>query len=256
VNYNGVRIKRRKYRLNIRKISIFLSMLVGIITIIVLVTGSKDGAVANAGTNSTTPGDRAQYIDPEDSQNAPIIVLDAGHGGFDPGTAGVSGTREDVLNLEITQRLKNLLEQDGVRVIMTREDENALASNKDDDMAARSRIIEQSGADIVVSIHMNWYEDPDMSGPTVLFIPGSTDGRRLAEVVQDSMNTELNADGIARSEDFLVLRSGDQPSIMVECGYISNAEEEAKLKQADYQQKVAEAIYEGIQEYMNQSGNE
>lgn len=160
-----------------------------------------------------------------------------------------------MLNLQITQRLKALLEQDGVCVIMTREDENALALNKDDDMAARSRIIEQSGADIVVSIHMNWYEDPEIYGPTVLFCPGSEQGRYFAETVQDSMNVALGTDWIARSEDFSVLRSGNQPSIMVECGYISNVEEEAKLKQADYQQKVAEAICEGMQDYMKQSGN-
>lgn len=251
---NGVRIKRRKYRLNIKKFSIFLFVLIGVITLIILFTGNKDSVAANSETNVTANDNSAQNLD--STEEDPVIVLDAGHGGFDPGASGVAGTREDVLNLEITLRLKSLLEQSGVQVVMTREDENALAHTKDDDMEARGRIIEESGADIVVSIHMNWYEYPDMSGPTVLFIPGSAEGRRLAELVQDSMNTELDADGIARSEDFFVLRSGDQPSIMVECGYISNAEEEAKLKQEDYQQKVAEAIWDGIQDFLRESNTE
>ena len=253
---NGIRVRGRKYRLNIKKFSIFLSVVIGIIALIVLGTGNKDSMAANSETNITVPDRPPRYMEPEDTQMGPLVVLDAGHGGFDPGTSGVSGTREDVLNLQITERLKAILEQNGMRVIMTREDENALARTKDDDMDARNRIIEQSGADIVVSIHMNWYEDPGMSGPTVLFIPGSMQGKRFAETVQDSMNAALGTDGIARSENFFVLRSGDQPSVMVECGYISNAEEEIKLKQADYQQQVAEAIWEGIRAFIEESDTE
>lgn len=254
-------MKRQKYRFNIRKFSITLMGLLSVTILIILVTGSIDSSAADSKTDTDmdfaatvpvpTPGEG-----PIDSQKAPLILLDAGHGGFDPGTIGVTDIHEAVLNLQITKRLKTVLEQNGLRVIMTREDEDALAGTKDEDMETRRRMIKESGADIVVSIHMNWYKDPKISGPTVLFMPGSVQGEQLAKSVRDTMNTGLNTDGIIRSEDFFVLRCGDQPSIMVECGYISNAAEESKLKQGDYQQQVAEAICEGIQDYIKQSGNE
>lgn len=256
----GIQQKRRKYRLNKKKFTVTLLVLSSIIALIVLIVGNGSGRAANSGdmtdTNPVVPGEQSNPMEPEATPTGPCIVLDAGHGGFDPGTLGVSGTREDVLNLQITQRLKTLLEQNGVQVIMTREDENALKHTKDEDMAERARIIEQSGADLVVSIHMNWYEEPEISGPMVLYIPGSAQGRRFAEMVQDSLNAALDTDGMARSENFFVLRSGSQPSIMVECGYISNAEEEAKLKQQDYQQKVAEAICGGVLQFMEENNEE
>jgi N-acetylmuramoyl-L-alanine amidase len=254
-------MKRQKYRLNIRNFSITLIGLLSVAIFVILVTGSIDGKAADAIINTDTEPATAAPAptpgeDPLDPQKDPLVLLDAGHGGFDPGTIGVTDIHEAVLNLQITKRLKTVLEQNGLRVVMTREDENALAGTKDEDMETRSRMIRRSGADIVVSIHMNWYKNPEISGPTVLYMPGSVQGERLAESVRDTMNTELNTDGVARSEDFFVLRYGEQPSIMVKCGYISNTEEESKLKQSDYQQRVAEAICEGIQNYMKQSGNE
>lgn len=94
---------------------------------------------------------------------------------------------------------------------------------------------------------MNSYkEDPDMSGPLVLFMPGSEKGKKLAEAAQQSMNKELNAEGSARSENLYILKSGNQACVLVECGYISNKTEERKLKQKDYQQKVAKSICEGV----------
>ena len=180
------------------------------------------------------------------------IVVDAGHGGFDPGAIGAAGTHEDVLNLAIAERLKAELESGGADVVMTRNDEDALAENKAGDMAQRGIIIRHAEADAVVSIHMNFFEeDTEVCGPLVLFMPGSDGGKELAESIQGSMNTALNSQNTTRSESLDVLKSGSQPSVLVECGFLSNAQEEEKLGQPDYQQSVAESICEGIKAYFS-----
>ena len=134
---------------------------------------------------------------------------------------------------------------------MTREDDGALADTKDADMAERRRIIMESGSDIVVSIHLNSFKDSQVSGPLVLFMPGSEQGQKLADAVQQSLNTALEASGSARSESLYILKSGNQPCILVECGYISNEEEERNLMRSDYQQKVAKAICGGLATYFS-----
>lgn len=179
-----------------------------------------------------------------------VIVIDAGHGGFDPGAIGVGGLHEDDLNLAVARYLKDELEACGVQVMMTREADVGLGETQDESLQERRRIIEQSGSDIVISIHMNNYKhDPKVWGPLVLFMPGSDRGKKLAEAVQQSLNTALNASGTARSENLYILKSGNQPCVLVECGYLSNEEEERKLGQPDHQKKVAAAICEGIRAY-------
>ncbi len=180
-----------------------------------------------------------------------LIVLDAGHGGFDPGTLGVTGTEEDGINLLVANHLKDLLESYGAKVIMTRTDENAIADTKDADMAKRRQIITDSGSDIVVSIHMNAFSDSSVSGPLVIFMQGSSKGEKLAKSIQQNLLDILKPkqQNSARSGDLYILRSGLQPCVIVECGYLSNEEEEQLLLQDDYQKKVAEAICRGINQY-------
>ena len=184
-----------------------------------------------------------------------LIVLDAGHGGFDVGAIGVSGAYEDDVNLKVAFFLKDNLEAAGARVIMTREDGNAIADTKDGDMAKRREIITESGSDIVVSIHMNTAKDPGVSGPLALYMPGSTCGEALAKAIQASMIEKLAPDckNCARCEKLYILESGAQPCVIAECGFISNAEEEALLMTEDYQRKVARAIADGCEDYFEQS---
>ena len=256
---------RRRYRLNKRKFAAALLTLVFIAAIvavaIVSITNAVDvhAVVINDDMpQSTETGNQIAEVRPHETaamvgENAlcgRLVVLDAGHGGFDPGAIGVAGMREADLNLAVTQYLKAQLEGRGAQVIMARTGDDAVADNKDDDMAERRRIIEQSGSDIVISIHMNFFEDdPQICGPVVLFMPGSVEGKRLAEVVQKSLNNAMNASGIARSESLYILKSGQQPCALIECGYLSNEEEELKLSQPAYQQRAAKAICEGIEEY-------
>ncbi len=180
-----------------------------------------------------------------------LIVVDAGHGGFDVGATGVSGVFEDDLNLKVAKYLKADLEKNGATVIMTREDENAIAETKDDDMAKRRKIIQESGSDIVLSVHMNSETDPSFSGPIVLFMPGLDEGERLAKSIQQSLLEELKpkSQNNARAEELFITQSGTQPCVIVECGFISNPDEEALLISGDYQQKVAQAITDGCKDY-------
>ena len=188
-----------------------------------------------------------------DALSGRLVVVDAGHGGFDPGTSGADGTREDELNLEVAAYLKTALESYGAQVIMTRSAKNALADTKEEDMAERRRIITESQSDIVVSIHMNSYTDENVSGPLVLFMKGSSRGERLAKCIQRSMIELLKPDreNSARSDDLYILRSGNQPCVIVECGYMSNKKELQRLKSADYQQQLADAICQGVIDYFS-----
>ena len=250
---------KRRYRLNKEKLATMFFVLACAAAFITVAVVS----LRNADENITamayeTSGESEVEGETDKTQHTGVlanrvIVLDAGHGGFDPGAIGVGGTYESELNLAVAQYLKAELENCGAEVIMTREDEEALAGEKNADMAGRRRIIEESGSDIVISIHMNFYEDdPGIAGPVVLFMPGSEQGKTLAETVQQSLNETLHTDGTARSESLYILKSGSQPCVLVECGYLSNAKEEQKLKQPDYQQSVAQAICEGIKQYFPQ----
>lgn len=245
---------QRRYRLNKKRFATVLLLLGITVALVVIVTNTLGGQVLDALVMApgfegplTVGKDRTQ----SEALDGRLIVLDAGHGGADPGAMGISGVREDELVLAITQYLKAELESCGAKVIMTREDDGAIADTKDADMAERRRIIAESGSDIVVSIHLNWFEDPQVSGPLVLFMPGSEKGQKLAVAVQQSLNTALDASGSARSENLYILKSGNQPCILVECGYLSNEEEEQKLMRSDYQQRVAKAICSGLAAYFS-----
>ncbi len=251
---------RRKYRLNKRKFAGTLTILLltaALVCAALIILPKKLAKTVQPDPTETlklTATTMAQTDEP--AAATPLdeltIVVDAGHGGFDPGAIGAGGTHEDVLNLAIAECLKAQLEKDGAEVVMTRKDENALADNKPGDMAQRGIIIRHAEADAVVSVHMNFFEDdPDVCGPLVLFMPGSDGGKELAESIQESMNTALDSQNTTRSESLDVLKSGSQPSVLVECGFLSNVQEEEKLGQPDYQQSVAESICEGIKAYFS-----
>ncbi len=238
--------RRRKYRFNAKKLAITLISVGCIAVLVVLCVQHFGSQPASAYTGTAPPASDSTDVDVLKNKS---IVIDAGHGGFDPGAIGASGIREDELNLKVAKQLQQELEDKGATVIMTRSTDDAIAKTKDDDMAERRRIIEESDSDIVISIHMNSHTDSKISGPLVLFMPGSDNGKRLAENIMDSINKELNADGKARSDDLYILKSGNQPCVLVECGYISNAMEEASLNREDYQKKIADAILKGAAEF-------
>jgi N-acetylmuramoyl-L-alanine amidase len=181
-----------------------------------------------------------------------VIVIDPGHGGIDSGAVSPSGTREDELNLKVALKLKKYLEAQGANVIMTRETEQGLSSQKREDMRKRVELIRESNAHIVISIHMNKFTQSQYFGAQTFYMKGSEEGARLAECIQSQLVDNLiegNNRKIKAADNLLILKAGSAPSVIVECGFLSNAREEALLKTDEYQEKIAWSIYSGILEY-------
>lgn len=182
------------------------------------------------------------------------IAIDAGHGGYDGGAVGrKTRVMEKEINLDVAQRLRELLRAQGAQVIMTREgdyalcDENPKIRKKLQDMQRRALLITEGKADLVLSIHMNEYTDRRQSGPQIFFRAGCPAGKALAGALQGAMNTALSParDRHIQSGDYYILTLG-VPSALVECGFLSNAKEEALLNDPDYRERVARSIRDGV----------
>ena len=192
-------------------------------------------------------------------KNSPIVVIDAGHGGKDPGKVGVNEALEKEINLQIALRLKSLLEQNGVAVVLTREEDKDLASEhaanrKSEDMRARTALIAETNPVLMVSIHQNSYPEADVDGAQVFYYAESESGKQLAAMVQNSLKREID-DGNHRiakaNKDYYLLKKSECPAIIVECGFLSNPAEAAMLVTEEYQEKLAFSIHLGIMEYIN-----
>lgn len=185
------------------------------------------------------------------------VVIDAGHGGFDGGAVGTkTGVIEAELNLSVAKLLADELTRRGMYVIMTRTDGEAIGATKDADMKRRKEIMNLPNVDLVVSVHMNKFRDVSVSGPMVFYMKGSDEGKSLAESVMFSLCEALDRPKrIANPEDLFVLRVPSAPSVLVECGFLSNADDEAKLITEEYQRKLARGIAEGISNYLAQKEN-
>ena len=192
-------------------------------------------------------------------KETPVVVVDAGHGGTDPGKVGVDGSLEKDINLAVAERLKTYLEQDDVKVIMTRETDTGLYSEADSrkkmaDMKKRCEIIEESGADLVVSIHQNSYHEESVSGGQVFYYRDSSKGKALAEILQDRFDYVLgdqNRRLPKANGNYYLLLHVKCPIVIVECGFLSNRKEAALLNSGEYQDKLAYTIHMGIMEYLN-----
>lgn len=184
------------------------------------------------------------------------VVIDAGHGGIDGGSVGVStNVSEATLNLDYAKCLKKLMEEFGFRVVMTRTTENGLynplASNKKkDDMKKRSQIVENSNADFVISIHMNSFT-AKAQGAQVFYGKNDQPSQSLADNIQKYFVRNLtNARKESKVGDYFMLNAIKSPSVLVECGYLSNAEEEALLITEAYRYEVCYSILCGVLEYL------
>lgn len=189
----------------------------------------------------------------------PCVVIDAGHGGEDPGKVGINGALEKDINLEISLLVKNYLEQNDIRVVMTREDGNGLndanASNKKvQDMKRRIALIEEAAPLLTVSIHQNSYPEEYVHGAQVFYYSGSTQGERLADSIQKQMVKRLDPENkrqIKANDSYYLLKKTGTPIVIVECGFLSNREEAELLCTAEYRDRVAWAIHMGILQYLN-----
>lgn len=183
------------------------------------------------------------------------VVLDAGHGGPDGGAVGAkTGVKEAGLNLAVTFLVRDALVERGVNVVLTRGSGEALGDTKRKDMAQRKRIMNDAEADAVVSMHMNKFKDTSISGPMAFFMKGfeGKEAQKLATSVIESVCAALGrAKRPANPADYFVIRECTSPGVLVECGFLSNSEDEALLADSEHQKKLALGIAEGVMNYLN-----
>lgn len=185
------------------------------------------------------------------------VVLDAGHGEPDGGAVGINGTIEKDINLKIALKLQEVLESRGVRVVMTRTDDNSICDKsaktlhekKVSDMHNRLEIINTSGADLFLSIHMNSFSDPKSGGLHVFYSRNHPEAKETAVLIQESISelTEAKTHTVkAASDTLFLMKNPIPPAILVECGFISNPEEERLLNDDNYQSKIAFSIANAV----------
>lgn len=187
------------------------------------------------------------------------VIVDAGHGNPDGGAVGVNGTVEEIINLKIAQKLCEVLQGKGISAIMTRTDESALSEEKEnirimkrEDMSKRMDIMKKSKADLFVSIHMNYYPGKSVNGLRIFYSANHSEIKPLAEKMQERMSKVTGAKTTsvkAADKTLFLMKNPPLPAILAECGFLSNAEEEAKLNNEDYQARLAWAIADAIEKY-------
>ena len=191
-----------------------------------------------------------------------VIVIDAGHGVPDEGAESSNGISEAETNLKIALKLQNLLEQSGATVILTRSDENAiydidsktLKQKKISDLKNRVKIGNESSADIFVSIHLNKIPQQQYSGWQTFYKSSDQNSMNLAKSIQSSLNESMQKENnrVAMKLDTIyIVKKVEIPITVVECGFLSNPEEEQNLLNDDYQNRLAWGIYSGIIDYFN-----
>lgn len=188
------------------------------------------------------------------------VVIDAGHGAPDEGAQSSNGTTEAQTNLKIALKVQNLLEQSGCTVILTRSDENAiydldattLKQKKISDIHNRVKIGNESSADIFVSIHLNKIPQSQYYGWQCFYKANDDNSIKLAKQLQENLNESIQKENnrVAMKLDTVyIMKHVEIPISIVECGFLSNPEEEKQLLEDSYQNRLAWGIYNGIQDY-------
>lgn len=186
------------------------------------------------------------------------VVIDAGHGGNDPGKVATDGKLEKDLNLEIALRLGKYLQKKGMDVYYTRQSDEGLYSSgskskKSEDLKNRCVVVENVDPDFTISIHQNSYSESYVKGAQVFYYGQSEAGEQLAKAIQKNIKVCVDKENNRQAkanESYYLLRKTKSPTVIVECGFLSNPAEAALLQKAAYQKKLVEAIYRGICEYL------
>lgn len=182
------------------------------------------------------------------------VCLDAGHGGIDGGVVGSSGVTEAEINLQITLRLGALLEENGIEVFYTRKDSNAFSPFKKEDMRKRSAIINDCSPNAVISIHCNAYRSAPSRRGAQVFYDDTGRGKSFAENMQKVINDDFNINYSGKKYsalggDYYLTKCCTVPSIIIECGFLSNKQDEQLLQTPDYQAKLCDSILKCLKEY-------
>ncbi len=210
-------------------------------------------AYVNARASVATPTDT-----PLPSRPIRTVILDAGHGGEDGGCESADGALEKDLNLAIVFLLRELLESNGIEVILTRDTDTLLYDRTVDyhgrkkalDFAARKKIAEEHPDAVFVSIHMNTYPRPDCKGLQVWYSPNHPDSCVVADAVQGTVKALLQPDNHRKTKsagsNIYLLHVLQNPTILIECGFLSSPEEASLLEAPVYQQRLAFAIFSAL----------
>lgn len=245
-----------------RKIKI--GMGAALLAAMMLLSGRTAEYAATVGSNVVIHRDTIGLSEQEkgkgvsEKDHRPVVVIDAGHGGIDPGKVGVNQTLEKDINLAIAKKVKYYLELSDVEVIMTREGEEGLygpqdSNKKVQDMKNRVALIDSSGADLAVSIHQNSYQEEYVKGAQVFYYATSLQGKTMAEVMQKTLAETLDKENhreAKANDSYYLLKKTQTPIIIAECGFLSNREESGLLAAEPYQDRVAWAIHLGILRYL------
>lgn len=191
----------------------------------------------------------------------PVIVLDAGHGGLDSGAVGKSGLLEKDVNLSVVKKLASMLKMSGFEVVLTRNEDisiydpgvEGIRNQKLSDMDNRLEIVQKYPDSIFLCIHQNNYTDPQYFGGQMFYNNNNPENRTLAQIMQNRFATlqpgndrEIKLSG----EELFLLKSNPNPSLLIECGFLSNPKEEALLATDEYRQQTAFTIYCGLIEFL------
>lgn len=228
---------------NLKYIILFVTVLVTILFIVKIKNHSEDVMKYTPVTNKT-------------------IILDAGHGGIDPGAMSDDKTiLEKDINLQITKKVKELIEASGGSVILTREEDISLyedGENKtirqkyNENLKNRKKIIKESQADMFISIHLNAFQESKYYGAQTFYPKDKEDSKFLANLIQEELKRVVDNTNnrlIKPRDDIYMIKENEIPSSLIECGFLSNEKEAKLLTDEEYQGKIAWAIYIGIQRY-------
>ncbi|MDD4291729.1 MAG: N-acetylmuramoyl-L-alanine amidase [Clostridia bacterium] len=204
---------------------------------------------------STTAAESAQTEGFVHTVGRLTVVIDVGHGGIDGGVKGKSGVKESDINLAIALILERHFVEGGFNTVLTRRDENGLyglatKGFKLRDMNARIDIIKDANPCVVLSIHQNAHSATYRSGSQVFFQKNIASGEKLASYIQKSLNKRLGFENRYLSGDYFILKKGIPASVIVECGFLSNAADEVRLQTEEYQNRICTAIYRGTLDYL------
>ena len=185
-----------------------------------------------------------------------VIYLDAGHGGLDPGTIYKNIYEKDI-NLSICEKLQKILEKNGAIVYQTRYGDYDLSNNntntrKKSDLNNRAKIINESNADIYISIHLNSITSSTWSGAQVFYDDINDKNKIFADIMQQQLKQDLKTNReVKEIKDILLNRKVTIPGILIEAGFLSNPNDRYLLRQYDYQEKIANSIKNGLVKYFN-----
>lgn len=191
-----------------------------------------------------------------------VVIIDPGHGGIDGGMVGrTTGVYESQINLEISNKLRKYLEESGSLVLMTRDkdvglytDSGSIRKKKNEDLRNRKRLFDESSADIVISIHSNSFSESRYYGAQSFYNQNCEASKLIAELIQEELIRVLDDNNTRKAKaknDVYILKNIKVPTVIVECGFLSNPKEERLLQNSDYQEKIAWSIYVGILKYFN-----